>query len=256
VYSNQSGAEFDRQILTRIFEIFGRNRLLWHWGTDLPISFWDGVTVNTDGRVIQLDLSCRQLHGPIPAEIGNLTELYELNLLSNALTGNIPPELCELTALTSLYLSGNQLSGSIPAEVGNLTTLTELYLSQNQLSGKIPAELGNLSALIYLDLSKNKLEGCIPPQLVHLSALGDLNLSHNQFEGSIPHELSWILTRNAHLIPWKAPQQKGRVKSTVGAQRIVQRRFVTDMEQRYHSWIVKVIGFSCPFPIAGHGEAR
>jgi len=95
-----------------------------------------------------LDLSGRWgdsggLIGEIPPEIGNLTNLRELNLTSNQLTGEIPPEIGNLTNLEYLSLWDNQLSGEIPSEIGNLINLRKLYLSRNQLTGEIPEEICN-----------------------------------------------------------------------------------------------------------------
>ena len=42
-----------------------------------------------------------QLSGPIPAELGHLTNLESLNLSSNQLSGPIPAELGHLTNLES-----------------------------------------------------------------------------------------------------------------------------------------------------------
>ena len=58
------------------------------------------------------------------------------------MTGPIPAELGSLSNLEQLWLSSNQLTGSIPAELGALTNLEWLWLSHNGLSGSIPAELG------------------------------------------------------------------------------------------------------------------
>ena len=65
-----------------------------------------------------------QLSGPIPAELGNLTNLRDVRLNSNQLSGPIPAELGDLASLATLLLGGNRLSGPIPAELGNLTNLT------------------------------------------------------------------------------------------------------------------------------------
>ena len=75
-----------------------------NWLTDAPLGQWHGVTVDENGDVIELRLSENQLSGPIPPELGNLTNLQ------------------------SLYLRDNQLSGSIPTELGNLTNLQWLIL--------------------------------------------------------------------------------------------------------------------------------
>ena len=45
------------------------------------------------------------LNGPIPPELGKLTNLVHLDLCMNDLTGSIPPELGNLTNLQDLSLS-------------------------------------------------------------------------------------------------------------------------------------------------------
>ncbi|CAN0443258.1 unnamed protein product, partial [Ectocarpus fasciculatus] len=49
--------------------------------------------------------------GPIPKELGDLTELKELRMLCNNLTGHIPPQLGYLSVLWELDLSFNKLDG-------------------------------------------------------------------------------------------------------------------------------------------------
>ena len=51
----------------------------------------------------------------------------------------VPAEIGNLTSLTNLELAANELTGSIPVEIGNLTSLSYLYLYDNQLTS-IPAE--------------------------------------------------------------------------------------------------------------------
>ena len=70
---------------------------------------WHGVTTDTDGNVLELDLSRNKLTGTIPAEVGTLTQL------------------------TQLRLNNNQLSGTIPAAVGNLTQLTQPAAQQQSI---------------------------------------------------------------------------------------------------------------------------
>ena len=55
----------------------------------------------------------------------------ELRLSNQGLTGPIPAEIGELSNLTVLDLSSNELSGSIPAEIGKLSNLTYLDLEFN-----------------------------------------------------------------------------------------------------------------------------
>jgi leucine-rich repeat protein SHOC2 len=104
---------------------------------------WEGVTME-NGRVVQLKLEEFGLTGAVPAEIGRLSALRELDLDGNELT-SVPAEIGQLTSLEKLYLGDNQLT-SLPAEIGQLTALEELYLEGNQLTS-LPAEIGQLASL-------------------------------------------------------------------------------------------------------------
>ena len=142
----------------------------------------------------ELDLGVNELTGPIPAELGNLSNLEVLDLTSNYLRGGIPSELGKLTNLEILRLSDNDLGGPIPAELGNLSNLRELYLENNQLTGNIPPELGKLTNLRELYLDGNQLTGPIPPELGNLPNLekvylGRGNPFYNRFTGCVPMAL-------------------------------------------------------------------
>ena len=160
-----------------------------NWLSEAPIDEWYGVLTDCDGYLTHLILDWNQLTGPIPPELGNLSELGFLSLESNQLTGPIPPELGNLSELGFLSLESNQLTGPIPSELGNLSDLTYLSLGDNQLSGTMPPELGNLSELWHLMLWNNHLTGLIPPELANLAKLQQLWLDSNQLTGEIPPEL-------------------------------------------------------------------
>jgi hypothetical protein len=136
-----------------------------------------------------LSLDHNNLSGPIPPELGNLTTLTSLYLHDNMLSGRIPPKLNRLTDLTILSLSDNLLFGPIPHDLSRLTELKYLILSNNRLSGLIPIELGSLPSLELLDLQTNHLVGNIPPELSSLVHLNRLSLADNSLFGLIPPEL-------------------------------------------------------------------
>ena len=169
-----------------------------NWNTSDPVSTWYGVTTNDTGSVTDLYMFRNGLSGPIPTQLGDLTNLETLYLRWNSLAGSIPAELGEVANLTRLDLAINDLSGSIPVEMGGLTNLTSLTLSSNDLSGSIPIELGNLSNLTSLSLGRNRLSGTIPAEMGDLSNLIYLRLGTNDLSGSIPVELG-DLANLAHL---------------------------------------------------------
>ncbi|KAJ4747130.1 Non-specific serine/threonine protein kinase [Rhynchospora pubera] len=125
--------------------------------------------------------------GPLPDQIGILTQLELLRIADNVLTGAIPPILGKLSHLTELQIGGNNFSGPIPKELGMLSSLQiAMNLSFNSLFGNIPDEIGNLALLEYLLLNNNGLTGEIPATFANLSSLMGLNVSYNNLTGPLP----------------------------------------------------------------------
>lgn len=169
-----------------------------NWLTNAPFGDWYGIETDANGRVTEIQLGSNGLHGRIPPELGNLSDLQVLSMgYENYLSGQIPSELGSLTNLKVLWLSclGN-LNGKIPPELGNLSKLEELGLDNNSLDGEIPSELGNLINLRILTLSWNQLSGEIPIELGNLINLVCLNLfgGDNNLSGEIPSALRGLPT--------------------------------------------------------------
>ncbi|KAG0450142.1 hypothetical protein HPP92_026921 [Vanilla planifolia] len=157
---------------------------------DLGGNFFYGVIPQSYGGMITLEylsLTGNDLRGRIPSELGNLTGLKHLYLGHfNTFKDGIPAELGKLGNLIQLDLSSCGIDGIIPIELGNLGSLDTLYIHTNLLSGTIPAAIGNLTRLAYLDLSNNALTGEIPREFAGLTNLKLFNLFMNRLHGSIP----------------------------------------------------------------------
>ncbi|XP_020242521.1 receptor kinase-like protein Xa21 [Asparagus officinalis] len=156
---------------------------------DLGRNELDGSLANTIGNLSKnlqiLVVARNHIKGKIPAELGNLTSLWDLNLGNNEFVGRIPSELRMLQGLQSLVLGNNRIHGSIPHELGQLRSLNTLSLSGNHFSGSIPDTLGNISSLQHLILSGNELSSGIPENMWSLSGLIELSLSQNYLSGSL-----------------------------------------------------------------------
>ncbi|CAB9523979.1 LRR receptor-like serine threonine-protein kinase [Seminavis robusta] len=157
-----------------------------------------------------------QLTGPIPTELGLLTNLRGLLLDTNLFTGTIPTELGRLTLLESVLLHILMLSGTIPNEVvllsdmkhlelddsgitgtipgwfGNMTSMEGLTIAFNSFTGTIPTELGLLTKMLVLWLNSNALSGTIPSELGMYKQAFVLNLHTNKLTGTIPTELGLL----------------------------------------------------------------
>lgn len=160
------------------------------------------------------------LVGPIPPEIGNLTQLFFLVLSGNSFSGHIPPELSRLTLLQGLGLHSNALEGPIPENIFELTRLTVLRLELNRFTGPISTSISKLEMLSDLDLHGNALNGSIPTSMEHLVRLMSLDLSHNHLTGSIPgsvmgkmKSMQIFLNLSYNLLDGNIPQELGMLEA-------------------------------------------
>ena len=196
----QGSASSDRAVLEALYDATGGPDWIdnTNWKTASPLGEWFGVTIDTAGRVTRLEVPGNGLAGPIPAALGELALLRNLDfgsrwdsasVESNALTGPVPSWLGRLTSLRGLDLGWNDLTGPIPAELGDLANLEWLDLETNALTGPVPSWLGLLTSLRWLDLGRNDLTGPIPAELGDLANLKRLVLWSNALTGPVPGEL-------------------------------------------------------------------
>ncbi|KAL5580827.1 hypothetical protein UlMin_013269 [Ulmus minor] len=142
-----------------------------------------------------------ELHGKLPASIGNMKPLTVLSLSHNNVEGGIPSSICKLSNLEFVDISSNKLDGSLPEFLQGadncLPSLQSLYLSKNQLVGKLPEWLGQLKSVEVLDLSSNMLYGPILASLGSLSNLVELYLGMNRLNGTLPDSLGKLSNLSA-----------------------------------------------------------
>lgn len=142
--------------------------------------------------VDEIDVSWNtSMYGEIPSNIGNLTNLKELNLSRNNLSGSIPLSIGNMGNLNRLILQENKLTGEIPTTIGDLTNLSSLKLDRNSLGGAVPESLGNLSNLEWLDLRTNRNLTMIPESIGNLTNLTYFDAGQNALT-SLPEGLGLL----------------------------------------------------------------
>ncbi len=181
----QGSVETDRRALMALYDATDGDHWRFRDGWDdratAALDTLFGVTTNSAGRVIYLDLARNNLRGSLP-DFSALPHLTYLYLGGNRLSGPIP-DFSNLPHLTSLSLAGNELSGPIP-DFSALPRLAELYLQGNRLSGSIP-DFSALPRLAHLSLGNNELSGPLPASFGRLP-LYSLSLQYNFLSGPLP----------------------------------------------------------------------
>lgn len=96
-------------------------RIVSSWKGNNPCSSWFGISCDSTGNVVVVNLANSNLSGVINSSIAQLTSLSALKLNRNNLTGSIPSALGSLLSLKSLDVSYNNLTGPVPMFPANVT---------------------------------------------------------------------------------------------------------------------------------------
>lgn len=140
----------------------------------------DGITFEENNLV-----------GTLPFELQELSELRYLHVEGverrrGGLSGPIPPQLGRLTNLLEFDVNYNTLTGPIPDTFYDLRDLIQLDLNDNELTGIIDERIRNLGSLRLMQLHVNQFEGDITPAIGEITSLNLLTFDGNRFMGSMP----------------------------------------------------------------------
>ena len=217
------------------------------WLQTPALGEWHGVTADSLGRVLTLDLSRNALSGQLAPELGKLEVMTRLRIGDNSLSGRLPLSLARLT-LSEFHYADTRLCVPVEAEfqawlssiashagtgmecgpLSDHDVLVALYFatggwnwqeSDNWLT-QVPLEewygVGTDSAgrVTYLSLGGNELAGEIPRELGGLTNLRDLYLSGNQLTGEIPRELGGLT--NLRVLRLSGNQLTGEIPPGTG----------------------------------------
>ncbi|XP_019068351.1 receptor-like protein 50 [Solanum lycopersicum] len=189
------------------------------WNHRIDCCQWEGVTCNSEGQVIGLDLSAESFSGsitpladlkflsivrldgndlsaPIPEFFAELTNLTVFSLSSCNLIGEVPQKIFQVPTLQTIDLSENEMLGGSLPEFPSKGSLQNMVLSDTKYSGSLPESIGNLRKLSRIELRACNFTGPIPSSMENLTQLVLLDFELNSFTGSFPSfKLSKNLTR-------------------------------------------------------------
>ena len=125
------------------------------------------------------------------AIMNSVGTFYEpIKLSGNAIGGILPAQIGLLSMLTELNLSQNSIEGSLPLEtelgggLAALTRLRSLSCRENILTGPLTgARLP--PSLVFLRLSNNRFSGPVPRIITRMAGLRVLRLDHNFLSGDV-----------------------------------------------------------------------
>ena len=231
-YCNES----DMEVLELVYETSGGPNWVESsgWLETPALEAWHGVTANSLGQVVALDLARNGLMGRLPANLGSLAGMTTLRVGGNALSGPLPRSLAQLSLVEFHYadthlcapavasfrvwlngiasLEGTGVECAPPSDREILVALYEATdgpnwtRSDNWLTDAPLEDWYGVWAtdargrVTGLSLSDNELAGPIPAELGDLAALNWLTLSSNNLAGPIPPELGNLPMLDALLL--------------------------------------------------------
>jgi len=137
---------------------------------------WNGITCDSNGVVVGINLRNNILTGTMPVETGLLKSLKSLNLYNNYFynvgdAGN--NWLGELTNLESLFIGSTSFQyEGIPPAIGKLTKLKEFDCSYTLYFGPLRDEVfENMNQLEYLYIGGNWVNTSVPESITNLPSL-------------------------------------------------------------------------------------
>ena len=220
-YCNES----DMEVLELVYETSGGPNWVESsgWLETPALEAWHGVTANSLGQVVALDLARNGLVGRLPANLGSLADMTTLRVGGNALSGPLPRSLAQLSLVEFHYadthlcapavasfqawlngLASHESTGVECARPSDREVLVALYeatdgpnwanadnwLTDAPLGDWYGVATDDSGRVVRLHLSNdNDLSGPIPPELGNLANLTSLELWENKLTGSIPPEL-------------------------------------------------------------------
>ncbi|CAJ1882934.1 unnamed protein product [Sphenostylis stenocarpa] len=155
---------------------------------------WKYIFCDSNNRVNQIQAKGLNLSGPLPRNLNQLTNLFNVGLQNNRLNGPLP-SFSGLSNLKYLYLDNNNFD-SIPSDFfDGLQSLEVLALDNNNLNASsggwhLPQTLQGSTQLTNFSCMGCNLAGPLPEFLGTMNSLSFLKLSNNNLTGEVPLSLN------------------------------------------------------------------
>ena len=220
------------------------------WLETPALDEWYGVTADTLGRVVTLDLSRNGLAGELPGTLGELAHVTELRIADNPdLSGRLPLSLARLS-LRTLHYAGTELCApayesfrewlrAIPSHEGTDAECVPLsdrevlevfyeatggpdwyhndnWLTDAPLGDWYGVEVDGQGRVTELYFNLNRLTGRLPPELGSLANLRSLFIWLNGTTGPIPPELGNLANLQSLRLMGKSSHLTGSIPPELG----------------------------------------
>lgn len=128
------------------------------------------------------------LGGALPAEIGQLSKLVNLNIAKTSFSGTIPSTVANLDVLKNFMAYSTKFSGEAPDWWDQMDALELVQLYDiPTLSGPLPASFGNCAKLKNIYMYECNFEGNIPESWANLpSTMVNVRVYGNKLKGVVP----------------------------------------------------------------------
>ncbi|KAK7396761.1 hypothetical protein VNO78_17919 [Psophocarpus tetragonolobus] len=176
---------------------------------------WKYILCDSNKRVNQIQAKNLNLSGPVPQNLNQLSELFNVGLQKNRLSGPLP-SFRGLSNLKYAFLDNNNFD-SIPSDFfDGLLTLEVVALDHNNLNATtggwhLPQTLQASTQLTNFSCMACNLAGPLPDFLGTMNSLSFLKLSDNNFTGQIPNTLN----NSALQLLWLNNQQGQGLTGTI-----------------------------------------
>jgi len=142
-------------------------------------------------KLESLYLTNNKVTGTLSSSIANLKNLTNVYIDQNAdLGGALPAEIGQLSKLVNLNIAKTSFSGTIPSTVANLDALKNFMAYSTKFSGEAPDWWDQMDALELVQLYDiPTLTGALPASFGKCAKLKNIYMYECNFEGNIPE--SW-----------------------------------------------------------------